>query len=269
VAARPQGAFLANAAHGLAQGRPGCRRRGAQGVPGLGRRHGIQPRSGALSGRRGDGGPRRPVRARRSPTPRASPPPGRATVERGDRPLGLVCRVVRQARPGARRAQPGRRAVLQHLGPRADRRRGRPGAATLSSLLGLVSVIAPVIVSGNTASSRQPGPPAARPSPSPSPGHLGRAGRRRQPHHRAHRRDRALAGLAPRRQRHRPHRGRRREGVDWGELEAAAADNLKRVLRPGRCRAQAVRSPTGAATPDLHRMTAFLETKTVWHPKGR
>jgi acyl-CoA reductase-like NAD-dependent aldehyde dehydrogenase len=44
------------------------------------------------------------------------------------------------------------------------------------------------------------------------------------------------------------------------ELEVAAADNLKRVLRP-----QAV---DFFATPDTRRMTAFLETKTVWHPTG-
>jgi acyl-CoA reductase-like NAD-dependent aldehyde dehydrogenase len=47
------------------------------------------------------------------------------------------------------------------------------------------------------------------------------------------------------------------------ELERAAADNLKRVLRP----------PAGGATdwfadPGIERMTALLETKTVWHPKG-
>lgn len=44
------------------------------------------------------------------------------------------------------------------------------------------------------------------------------------------------------------------------ELERAAATNLKRVLRP-----------TGTdwtSTPGIERMTAFLETKTVWHPVG-
>lgn len=45
------------------------------------------------------------------------------------------------------------------------------------------------------------------------------------------------------------------------ELEIAAADNLKRVLRP---------QPMGnwTATPGIDRLTAFLETKTVWHPTG-
>ncbi|HEY8454131.1 MAG TPA: aldehyde dehydrogenase family protein [Actinopolymorphaceae bacterium] len=46
------------------------------------------------------------------------------------------------------------------------------------------------------------------------------------------------------------------------DLEKSAADNLKRVIRP----------PQDAvdwyADPGLARMTAFLETKTVWHPIG-
>ncbi|HEX5595295.1 MAG TPA: aldehyde dehydrogenase family protein [Micromonosporaceae bacterium] len=46
------------------------------------------------------------------------------------------------------------------------------------------------------------------------------------------------------------------------ELEEAAAGNLKRVLRP------AAASVDWTADPGLHRMTALLETKTVWHPKG-
>lgn len=47
------------------------------------------------------------------------------------------------------------------------------------------------------------------------------------------------------------------------ELEAAAADNLKRVLRP-----QAVDGADWSADPGTRRLTAFLETKTVWHPTG-
>jgi acyl-CoA reductase-like NAD-dependent aldehyde dehydrogenase len=46
------------------------------------------------------------------------------------------------------------------------------------------------------------------------------------------------------------------------ELEVAAAENLKRVVRP----------PAGpvdwTADPGVERMVPFLETKTVWHPKG-
>ncbi len=44
------------------------------------------------------------------------------------------------------------------------------------------------------------------------------------------------------------------------ELEAAAAENLKRVRRP--------KPEDLLETPDLTRMTQFLETKTVWHPIG-
>ncbi|HEY9373225.1 aldehyde dehydrogenase family protein, partial [Streptomyces sp.] len=44
------------------------------------------------------------------------------------------------------------------------------------------------------------------------------------------------------------------------DLEIAAADNLKRVLRP--------RAVDFADSPGTDRMTAFLETKTVWHPTG-
>jgi acyl-CoA reductase-like NAD-dependent aldehyde dehydrogenase len=46
------------------------------------------------------------------------------------------------------------------------------------------------------------------------------------------------------------------------DLADAAADNLKRVIRP--------RSADGdwAGSPSLHRMHGYLETKTVWHPTG-
>ena len=45
-------------------------------------------------------------------------------------------------------------------------------------------------------------------------------------------------------------------------LEEAAAENLKRVLRPGPS------EEDWWAEPSLERMTTFLETKTVWHPIG-
>ena len=45
------------------------------------------------------------------------------------------------------------------------------------------------------------------------------------------------------------------------DLERTAAGTLKRVRRP---------EPIDlGADPGLRPMTAFLETKTVWHPKGR
>ncbi|WP_405685058.1 aldehyde dehydrogenase family protein [Streptomyces sp. NBC_00057] len=67
------------------------------------------------------------------------------------------------------------------------------------------------------------------------------------------------------------------------ELEIAAADNLKRVLRPPVSRHRPEEEAPSAAPssamdeggtfdwsadPGTHRLTAFLETKTVWHPTG-
>ncbi len=53
-------------------------------------------------------------------------------------------------------------------------------------------------------------------------------------------------------------------GVDEPELarslEEAAAENLKRVRRPG--------PVDWTADPGIGRLTSFLETKTVWHPIG-
>jgi acyl-CoA reductase-like NAD-dependent aldehyde dehydrogenase len=44
------------------------------------------------------------------------------------------------------------------------------------------------------------------------------------------------------------------------DLEVAAAENLKRVRRPA--------DTDWSTPPGIDRMTAFLEPKTVWHPKG-
>ncbi len=64
------------------------------------------------------------------------------------------------------------------------------------------------------------------------------------------------------------------EGVDWGALEAAAASTLTRVLRPAGHGSSTAED--GAVEPDFApvpdgpgRILAFMETKTVWHPKGR
>jgi acyl-CoA reductase-like NAD-dependent aldehyde dehydrogenase len=48
-------------------------------------------------------------------------------------------------------------------------------------------------------------------------------------------------------------------GADRAELERLAADNVKRVLAA---------EQDWAAPPTAQRMLAFLETKTVWHPMG-
>ncbi|GAA4107015.1 aldehyde dehydrogenase family protein [Actinomadura miaoliensis] len=127
-----------------------------------------------------------------------------------------------------------------------------------SPLLGLVSVVAPVIVSGNTCVVV-----ASEPAPLPAvtlaevlatsdlPGGVVNilTGRR--------------AELAPWLASHLDVNALDLAGVpdeDVAPLEEAAAGNLKRVLRP-----------TGAdwtGDPGTRRLTAFLETKTVWHPVG-
>ncbi|MER7759939.1 aldehyde dehydrogenase family protein [Streptomyces sp. NPDC097619] len=128
-----------------------------------------------------------------------------------------------------------------------------------SSFLGLISVIAPVIATGNTAvviaSEKAPLPALSLGevlATSDLPGGVvnilsGKAAEM-GPHLASHQDVNAidLAGADP---------------ALAKELEIAAADNLKRVLRP-----QPVDDWTAA--PGTHRMTAFLETKTVWHPTG-
>ena len=46
------------------------------------------------------------------------------------------------------------------------------------------------------------------------------------------------------------------------QLEEAATENLKRVVRPP------AEEPDWFEDPGIGRMTGFLETKTVWHPIG-
>ena len=138
-----------------------------------------------------------------------------------------------------------------------------------SSLLGLVSVLAPIITTGNTAvvlaSERRPLPAitlsevlATSDVPGGVVNLLTGSPAEVAPWLASHRDVNALdlTGAAD------------ADGVDWGALERAAADNVKRVVRPGGSGATAV-EPDWRATPDLARLRAFLETKTVWHPKGR
>jgi acyl-CoA reductase-like NAD-dependent aldehyde dehydrogenase len=133
-------------------------------------------------------------------------------------------------------------------------------APQTSSLLGLVSVVAPVITTGNTAVviASEAHPLAALDfaevmATSDLPGGVVNilTGRTAElaPVLAAHRDVEALdlAG-AP-------------EGLD-AKLEEAAADNVKRVLRrqqPG---------PDWSACPGPARMLFFVEIKTVWHPLG-
>ena len=48
------------------------------------------------------------------------------------------------------------------------------------------------------------------------------------------------------------------EALDWVDLMVTAADTLKRVLAP----------EAGVPAPSLERIVAFTETKTVWHTKS-
>jgi len=127
-----------------------------------------------------------------------------------------------------------------------------------ASLLGLVSVLAPVLVTGNTAvvvaSADRPLPAisfAEVLATSDLPGGvvnlLTGFTAELAPWLAAHRDVNALdlTGAAP---------GAR------AELQAAGAENVKRVYVP--------RSSDWAAAPGLSRLNAFVETKTVWHPIG-
>lgn len=128
-----------------------------------------------------------------------------------------------------------------------------------SSFLGLVSVIAPVIATGNTAvviaSEHSPLPALSLGevlATSDLPGGVVNilSGR--------------TAEIAPSLAAHQDVNAIDLTGVEDDvlakELEIAAADNLKRVLRP--------QPVDWSADPGTHRLTAFLETKTVWHPTG-
>jgi len=135
-------------------------------------------------------------------------------------------------------------------------------APQTSSLLGLVSVVAPVIVTGNTVvvvSSYERPLPAVTFSEvlatSDVPGGvvniLTGAAATVAPWLAAHMDVNAidLTGVAG-------------ETALATDLEIAAADNLKRVRRAPAA------EPDWTLDPGLEPMTAFLETKTVWHPLG-
>jgi acyl-CoA reductase-like NAD-dependent aldehyde dehydrogenase len=131
-----------------------------------------------------------------------------------------------------------------------------------SSLLGLVSVVAPVVVTGNTcvvaASYERPLPAITLGevlATSDVPGGVVNVLTGR------------LADTAPWIASHMDVYAIDLTGVSddpaaAARLEEAAAENLKRVVRPDASAAD------WFAEPGIERMTAFLETKTVWHPIG-
>jgi acyl-CoA reductase-like NAD-dependent aldehyde dehydrogenase len=125
-----------------------------------------------------------------------------------------------------------------------------------SPLLGLVSVVAPAIVTGNTCVAVSESPLAAITlaevlATSDLPGGVVNilTGQ--------------VAELAPWLASHMDVNGLDLAGAPADlvtPLEQAAAGNLKRVLRPS--------GTDWTADPGTRRITAFLETKTVWHPVG-
>jgi acyl-CoA reductase-like NAD-dependent aldehyde dehydrogenase len=130
-----------------------------------------------------------------------------------------------------------------------------------SSLLGLVSVLAPVVVTGNTAVVL-----AAAGAPLPAITLAEVLATSDLPGGVINLLTGKVAEVAPWLAGHQDVNAIDLTGVAdaslAADLERAAADNLKRVLRPPS-------EPVDwAAAPGTERLTAYLETKTVWHPLG-
>jgi acyl-CoA reductase-like NAD-dependent aldehyde dehydrogenase len=133
-------------------------------------------------------------------------------------------------------------------------------APSSSSLLGLVSVLAPVLATGNTAvvlaSETRPLPAVTLAevlATSDVPAGVVNVITGR------------LADTAPRLASHADVNAIDLTGAPADlatSLEVAAADNLKRVVR------RPATEPDWWAEPGLERLTAYLETKTMWHPIG-
>ncbi len=129
-----------------------------------------------------------------------------------------------------------------------------------SALLGLVSVVAPVVATGNTCvvvtSQDRPLPAISLSevlATSDVPGGVVNV------------LTGVTAELAPWLATHRDVNALDLTGADPAqavELERAAAENVKRVLPAP------ADEPDWTADPGTRRLTAFLETKTVWHPMG-
>jgi acyl-CoA reductase-like NAD-dependent aldehyde dehydrogenase len=135
---------------------------------------------------------------------------------------------------------------------------GVVGVVAPASLLGLTSVVAPAVVTGNTVVVVAPGPQVAVTlaeilATSDVPGGVINVLTGRP------------AEIAPWLASHDDVNGLDLTGVDDSELatdlERTAAGTLKRVRRPA-----SATDFTG--DPGLGAITTFLETKTVWHPKG-
>jgi acyl-CoA reductase-like NAD-dependent aldehyde dehydrogenase len=128
-----------------------------------------------------------------------------------------------------------------------------------SSLLGLVSVLAPVLTTGNTAVVL-----ASQDRPLPAISLAEVLGTSDMPGGVVNVLTGFTAELAPWLAAHRDVNALDLTGAAAGaraDLQAAAADNVKRVYVP-------IRDDDWTAVPGLARLNAFVETKTVWHPVG-
>ena len=227
----------AGVAQGPARRGPGRARRARQ----VGRDDRVQPRAGALPRRRDDGGAGAELAALCG---------GRDEVERA------IDRVVWYAGWTDKLAQ-----VLGGANPVA----GPYFNFTMPEPTGVVGIVAPgragaarARLAARAGAGRRQHRRRGRVRGAPARGDrarrgardLRRAGRRREHPHRPARRAGAAPGLTPRHRRARPRRGD-------AELERAAAENVKRVVRER----GDVQSP--------YEISTFLELKTVWHPMGQ
>ena len=145
----PSGGFLANAAlasrkdaRDAVVGRPQGLRRLVEGDA-------VQPRPGDLPDRRDAGGPAARVRRADLVSTGAKETAARAEVDAAVDRLVHYAGWTDKLAARARQRQPGLRAVLLLLRARADRGGRGVSRRADAPLLGLVSVVAPVITSGN------------------------------------------------------------------------------------------------------------------------
>ena len=257
-----KGKFLANASYASRKDARDAVVAAAQGVRRLVGADGVQPRPGALPGRRGARGPPRASSSTRSPqsegaSKRSAEAQVDAAIDRlvwyagwADKIAQVVGGTNPVAAPYFNFSVPEPTGVVAVLAPQQ------------SSLLGLVSVLAPVIVTGNTAvvacSADRPLSAVTLAevlATSDVPGGV------------VNLLTGSLGDTAPTLASHMDVNAIDLTGVAGDperatELEVLAADNLKRVLRAP------ATEPDWSLEPGIERMTAFLETKTVWHPIG-
>ena len=178
---------------------------------------------------------------------------------RVDRSHRLVRGLGRQVRAGRGIVEPDRGSRTSTSRCRSRRAWSRSSRPQDSSLLGFVSALAPVLCTGNTAvvvtSEKRPLPAVSLVRGARD---VGSARRCRERADRLHGRAGSVAREPPGRERDRPHRRRTRRPR---ASPARSRRQRQARVRPGPTR-------TSADEPGIERLTAFVETKTVWHPIG-